>query len=58
MIRAGEENAHEPGDCPPMPTPWLNLLAWALIGAMTLTMTLLILAHVWLVVRLMMALYG
>ena len=31
MIRAGEENAHAPGDCPPMPTPWIILAARALV---------------------------
>ena len=31
MIRAGEENAHEPGDCPSIPTPYVTLLARALV---------------------------
>ena len=31
MIRAGEENGHEPGDCPPIPTPYVQLVARALV---------------------------
>jgi hypothetical protein len=31
MIRAGDENAHAPGDCPPMPTPYIVLIARALV---------------------------